>query len=126
MRLPIAYAVHYPRRAPNPFPKLKLVDLEKLTFQRADSAKFPCLRLAYDAVKAGGTAPAILNAANEIAVQAFMDGLLLFTGIPRLVERVLGAVTAVPATDWETVTAADAAAREQARAFLAETKVAPC
>ncbi len=122
MRLPIAYALHYPERVANPFPKLKLVDLEQLTFRRADAERFPCLRLAFDAVKAGGTAPAILNAANEVAVQAFMDGTLTFPGIPRLVEQALGMVTAQAAADWDAVAAADAAGRAAAREWLARER----
>ena len=84
-----------------------------------DSARFPCLRLAYEALAAGGTAPAILNAANEVAVEAFLGGRLPFIGIPRVVEETLSSLAAAPADELEAVIAADGQARRIARDRMA-------
>ncbi|OAG27141.1 1-deoxy-D-xylulose-5-phosphate reductoisomerase [Thermodesulfatator autotrophicus] len=89
MRVPIAYALSYPERLPLPFPKLDLVKASPLTFEEPDLEKFPCLALAYEALRLGGTAPAVLNAANEIAVEAFLEGRLRFDLIPVVVQKTL-------------------------------------
>jgi 1-deoxy-D-xylulose-5-phosphate reductoisomerase len=91
--------------------RLDLCAVARLDFEAPDLERFPCLRIAYDAARAGGTAPAIMNAANEVAVHAFLDRRLRFTDIPAVVEATLGAVTARPATTLEEVLAADRAAR---------------
>ena len=81
MRVPIAYALHHPDRVDVPVPPLDLVQVGSLTFEAPDEDAFPCLRLARDAARAGGTAPCVLNAANEVAVHAFLAGRLPFPGI---------------------------------------------
>jgi 1-deoxy-D-xylulose-5-phosphate reductoisomerase len=89
MRLPIQYALTYPGRMPTTVKALRLEDVGRLEFAAPDFSRFPCLRLAIEAGKRGGTAPAALSAANEVAVKAFIDGQLTFMGIPALVQRVL-------------------------------------
>lgn len=115
MRVPIAHALAYPERVASGAAALDLAALQSLTFERVDERRFPCVRYAYQALGAGGTAPAILNAANETAVEAFLGRELPFTGIAQVIEDTLGAVTAGPATDLEQVLAADASARRSAR-----------
>ena len=89
MRIPIAHAIAWPERIESGVEQLDLVDIAQLNFQKPDRKKFPCLDLAYQAAKTGGTAPAILNAANEIAVQAFLDREIKFTAIPQIIEYTL-------------------------------------
>jgi len=89
MRAPIQYALTYPERLPNELPRLDLPSLGQMTFARPDESRFPCLRLAYEAAASGGTYPAVLNAADEVAVAAFLDGRLGFTAIPAVLEAVL-------------------------------------
>src|SRR5947209_12609382 len=87
MRVPISYALHHPERADVPVETLDLAAVGELTFEEPDLATFPCLRLAREAAMAGGTAPCVLNAADEVAVAAFLDGDLPFTGIAEVVGR---------------------------------------
>ena len=89
MRLPIQYAITYPKRMPSPVKRLSIADMSKLEFAEPDLKKFPCLCLALDAAKKGGSYPAALNAADEIAVNAFLNGEILFTDIPKIVAGVL-------------------------------------
>ena len=96
MRTPIAYALAYPERIDAGVPSLDLFALARLDFEAPDLDRFPCLQLAYAALRAGGTAPAILNAANEVAVAAFLARRLPFLGIPRLIESTLAALPAGP------------------------------
>ena len=91
MRVAIGYALHHPDRADLPIEPLDLVKLGALDFEAPDLDAFPCLRLAREAALAGGTAPCALNAANEVAVHAFLNGRLTFTGIPAVIEGVLDA-----------------------------------
>lgn len=119
MRLPIQYALTYPRRLAAPWPRLDLVG-RKLTFLPPDTERFPALRLAREAALTGGTAPTVLNSANEVAVAAFLAGRLSFPGIAELVERVLDAHEVQPDPDLEQVLAADAWARERSRLWVAE------
>jgi len=114
MRTPIAHALAWPERIDSGVAELDLFEIARLDFRPPDLARFPCLRLAYEAIRRGGTAPAILNAANEVAVAAFLDGRLPFTGIPRLIEAVLGETVVDEATELRQVLAADALAREHA------------
>jgi 1-deoxy-D-xylulose-5-phosphate reductoisomerase len=116
MRVPIANALAYPERIDSGAQSLKLSEIKNLSFEQPDLARFPCLALAYDALRAGGTAPAVLNAANEVAVEAFLAGRLAFTGIARVIEGVLAAVAAGPADDLARVMKADAQARSAASA----------
>ena len=114
MRVPISYALHYPERADVPVEPLDLAALGQLTFEAPDPDTFACLRLAREAGSQGGTAPCVLNAANEVAVAAFLDGELPFTGIPEVIERSLESIPARPVGHFSDLYRADADAREQA------------
>ena len=120
MRTPIAYALAWPERCEAGVARLDLFDVRRLDFEEPDYDRFPCLRLARDAMSVGGTAPAILNAANEMAVAAFLDEKISYTTIPRLVGGALERVTAQPARDLETILADDANARECVQRLLSE------
>ena len=111
MRVPISYALHFPERVDVPVKPLDLAALGQLTFEAPDLEAFPCLRIAREAAGAGGTAPCVMNAANEVAVQAFLDGQLAFTGIPELIERALDQVETRPLTSFDDLYLADAEAR---------------
>jgi len=119
MRTPIAYSLAWPERCASGVDTLDLFRVRQLDFEEPDYTRFPCLRLAKEAMAAGGTAPAILNAANEVAVAAFLDEAIGFTDIPRLVEGALSRVTAHAADDLETVLADDTAARRAADEAIA-------
>jgi 1-deoxy-D-xylulose-5-phosphate reductoisomerase len=118
MRVPIAYALHHPNRTELPVPRLDLIATGSLTFEPVDLEVFPCLRLAREAALAGGTAPCILNAANEIAVHAFLAGRIAFTRIAEVIEAVLETVDARPLSEFEILFAADREARDAARSVL--------
>jgi len=90
MRMAIQFALTYPQRTGNSFPKLDLLKLGKLTFESPDYKTFPCLRLAFDAIRIGGTMPAVMNAANEVAVNAFLSGKISYLDIPRIIESIMG------------------------------------
>ncbi|MFP5344133.1 MAG: 1-deoxy-D-xylulose-5-phosphate reductoisomerase [Gammaproteobacteria bacterium] len=111
MRVPIAHALAWPERIESGAPRLDLAAVGRLEFSAVEHARYPCLSLAYQAARQGGTAPAILNAANEVAVRAFLDEKIPFTGIARVVEATLAAQTARPAAALETVLEDDARAR---------------
>lgn len=116
MRLPIQYALSYPERWKNPtLPRLELDNLRSLTFDAPDIAKFPCLRLAREAGEKGGTCPAVLCAADEVAVELFLSHRLGFLEIPRVVERTLEQHRCKPHPALEEILEADAWAREKAR-----------
>jgi 1-deoxy-D-xylulose-5-phosphate reductoisomerase len=117
MRLPIQYALTYPARLGSALRRFDLAGRE-LTFQRPSPRSFPCLRLGYEAGRAGGSAPAVLNAADEVAVRAFLDGRIGFRAIPRVIEQVLKAMPARPLGGLEDVMAVDAEARQAAAAAL--------
>ena len=121
MRTPIAYALAYPERIEAGVPSLDLFQIARLDFEAPDFERFPCLQLAYAALRAGGTAPAILNAANEVAVAAFLDRRLSFLGIPRLIEATLAALPAGPEGSLADVLTADAEARRIATSLISET-----
>ena len=114
MRVPIAYALHHPDRVDVPVRTLDLAEVGALTFEPPDLDAFPCLRLARDAALAGGTATCVLNAANEVAVHAFLQGGLDFLGIPAVIERVLAQMPAARVYSFETLYDADAEARRLA------------
>jgi 1-deoxy-D-xylulose-5-phosphate reductoisomerase len=118
MRTPISHALFWPERRESGVDSLDVVRLGRLTFEAPDLDRFPCLRLAQQAARAGGTAPAILNAANEAAVAAFLDERLNFTSIPVVIEGVLNGVAAVPVRNLESVLAADRAARQSAAKLI--------
>jgi 1-deoxy-D-xylulose-5-phosphate reductoisomerase len=112
MRHAIQYALTYPERLSAELPPLDLTMLGKLEFFAPDTEKFPCVALAYDALRRGGTAPAVLNAANEVAVAAFLDEKIKFGDIPRLIRAACEAHTPQPASSLETALAADQWARD--------------
>jgi 1-deoxy-D-xylulose-5-phosphate reductoisomerase len=118
MLLPIQYALSYPERWEAGVPACALPDWGTLDFQPPDHEAFPALKLAYRAGERGGTGPAVLNAADEVAVQAFLDGRLPFTGIIPLVADVLDSVPLRPASDLETILDADRMSREAAASRL--------
>jgi 1-deoxy-D-xylulose-5-phosphate reductoisomerase len=117
MRVPISYALTYPERAATPVPQLQLAGLA-LEFEEPDLKTFPLLALAREAGERGGTFPCAYNAANEVAVAAFLEGRLPFLGIAELVERALAAVDGTPARDLEDLVEADAEARRTAQEAL--------
>jgi 1-deoxy-D-xylulose-5-phosphate reductoisomerase len=119
MRVPISYALHHPERADVPVRALDLVELGELTFEAPDSETFACLRLAREAALAGGTGPCVLNAANEVAVHAFLRGELSFTGIARVIESTLSELPARPVRHFSDLYEADSTAREVARGVTA-------
>jgi 1-deoxy-D-xylulose-5-phosphate reductoisomerase len=121
MRTPITNTLSWPDRIESGVEPLDLVKVGRLDFSAADFARFPCLRLAYKALNEGGTATAILNAANEIAVQAFLDEQIRFTDIARIIEEVLTELPANDATTLEQILADDVAART-----LAKSKIGLC
>jgi 1-deoxy-D-xylulose-5-phosphate reductoisomerase len=118
MRVPISYALHHPERADVPVPTLDLASVGELTFEQPDLDTFACLRLAREALAAGGTAPSVLNAADEVAVAAFLEGQLPFTGIAEVVARALDALEPTPVRHFSDLYRADAAARETARTLV--------
>ncbi len=118
MRLPIQCALTYPERLPCAVPRLDLAALGSLQFAPPDFARYPCLSLAMEAGRRGGTYPAVLAAADEVAVEEFLAGRIRFTDIPRLIERVLAAHVPGPEDELTAVLEADAWARRQAREAL--------
>ncbi|HWM43275.1 MAG TPA: 1-deoxy-D-xylulose-5-phosphate reductoisomerase [Burkholderiales bacterium] len=114
MRVPIANALAYPERIDSGAQTLDLASIRSLSFEKPDLVRFPCLQLAYAALRAGGTAPAVLNAANEVAVEAFLAGRLRFTGIAEVSAETLEAVPARAAEDLGEILEADARARREA------------
>jgi 1-deoxy-D-xylulose-5-phosphate reductoisomerase len=114
MQVPISYALHFPERADVPVPTLDLVELGGLTFEAVDLDAFPALRLAREAAEAGGTAPCVLNAANEVAVHAFLSGRLTFPGIAEVIAWALERLPAGPVHSFESLYDADREARRVA------------
>ena len=119
MRTPIACALAWPERVEAGVAPLDFTTLGALEFERVDQARFPCMRLAAEAMRLGGTAPAALNAANEIAVESFLDERLAFTAIPEVIESVLSEASIEPLASLEQVYAADIEARAAARRVVA-------
>jgi 1-deoxy-D-xylulose-5-phosphate reductoisomerase len=119
MRTPIAYGLGFPDRIAAGVGTLDLAKVGRLDFEKLDLARFPCVRLAYQALRRGGTAPAVLNAANEVAVEAFLANRLRFIDIPQLIEDVLSKISADDATTLEGILAADQLARAAARDAVA-------
>ena len=118
MRTPIAFALAYPERIDAGVLPLDLFQVARLDFAAPDFARFPCLALAYQALRSGGTAPALLNAANEEAVAAFLERRISFLDIPRLIESVMAAVSRGEVHQLQDVLDADAAARTAALAWV--------
>ncbi|HET19110.1 MAG TPA: 1-deoxy-D-xylulose-5-phosphate reductoisomerase, partial [Chromatiales bacterium] len=119
MRTPIAHALSWPERIESGVSPLDLTRVGGLQFEQPDTDRFPCLRLAFDALRRGGVAPAVLNAANEIAVEGFLDRRLRFTQIPALIQAVMDQVRPVEADTLEAVFTADSEARERAGEWIA-------
>ena len=119
MRVPISYALHHPDRVDVPVRALDLAELGALTFEPVDAEAFACLRLAREAAAAGGTGPCVLNAANEVAVHAFLEGRLSFVGIPAVIEQTLDQLGAEPLRAFETLYEADRASRAVATGLVA-------
>jgi 1-deoxy-D-xylulose-5-phosphate reductoisomerase len=122
MRTPIAYALGFPERIESGVPALDLFQVARLDFEAPDARRFPCIALAYAALRAGGTAPAVLNAANEIAVAAFLDAQLPYRSIASVIERTLAAIPLGKVETLEQVLAADAAARQIAQEQVARSQ----
>jgi 1-deoxy-D-xylulose-5-phosphate reductoisomerase len=120
MRVPISYALHYPERVDVPVKPLDLVELGSLTFEPADEDTFACLRLAREAARAGGTATCTLNAANEVAVHAFLAGRLRFLDIAAVIEEALAELPAEQIHSFEGLGEADSRARELAAELVAQ------
>ena len=120
MRIPISYALSYPKRLLLDLPALDLYPLGGLTFFPPDTERFPCLRLAYRAIEIGGTMPAVLNAANEIAVNGFLEQSIGFTTIPEVVEKVMEAHEVKSLTTLDDALRADQWAREKTKQVIEE------
>jgi 1-deoxy-D-xylulose-5-phosphate reductoisomerase len=116
MKIPIQYALTYPDRVAAQYPKIDFSELATMTFQKPDEGKFPCLTLAYEALREGGTAPAVLNAANEVAVHLFLEGKITFTRIPELIGAALGKFPTRQHPDIKEIITHDS----MARAFVME------
>jgi 1-deoxy-D-xylulose-5-phosphate reductoisomerase len=122
MRIPIAYALAWPERIATPAQRLDLAAIARLDFETPDLARFPSLRLAREALEAGGAAPIVLNAANEIAVARFLAGALSFPGIAQLVERTLGRCEFAPPASIGDVLEID----RETRLCVGELTADPC
>lgn len=123
MRTPIAYGLGYPQRITSGVKPLSLVDIAKLEFEDPDTDRFPCLQLAYDALAAGGTAPAVLNAANEVAVAAFLRDKIHYLDIPRLLHEALQKLPVEKVNSIEQLLEIDAKARTCVQNAIAKTTV---
>lgn len=122
MRIPIAYALAYPRRLANDLPGLNLAKAGPLAFLKPDMKKFRCLALAYEAGRIGGTAPVVLNAANEVAVAAFVENEICFNDLPKVIEKVLNRHHAQKNPSLEDILGVDGESRIQARSVLRKLK----
>jgi 1-deoxy-D-xylulose-5-phosphate reductoisomerase len=122
MGIPILYAFSYPRRLPCDAARLDLTRVGSLTFEDADTDRFPCLALARQALSAGGCAPAILNAANEVAVAAFLEGAIRFTEIPELITEALHRVPNRALDSIESCMEVDAQTRAMTRDRVGSAK----
>lgn len=118
MRTPIAYSMGWPERIESGVKPLDIFEIARLDFEEPDFSRYPCLRLAYEAFDAGGTATAVLNASNEIAVEAFLEEKIRFTDIPRVIEKSLEEATTQPADTLEVILQADRDARAIANDFI--------
>ena len=125
MRTPIAYAMNYPARVPLDLPSLNLAQIGTLTFFNPDHDRFPCLGLGYEALQVGGTMPAVLNAANEVAVQAFLDRRIGFLGIADTIRRTMDAHKPVEVSTLEDALGADTWARAKAGEIVGSLAASP-
>jgi 1-deoxy-D-xylulose-5-phosphate reductoisomerase len=124
MRVPISYALHHPDRVDVPVRPLNLVEVAALTFEPVDEETFSCVRLAREAARTGGTAPCTMNAANEVAVYAFLGGRLRFLDIAEVIEETLAALPAQPVHSFDSLGEADGEARRVAGELVALRAVA--
>jgi 1-deoxy-D-xylulose-5-phosphate reductoisomerase len=124
MRVPISYALNFPERADVDVPTLDLASVGELSFEPPDPETFACLRLAREAGEVGGTAPCVLNAADEVAVEAFLAGRIPFTGIPEVIDRTLEAIPGGQVRHFEDLFDVDSAARQHARGLIEGLAVA--
>ncbi|MGN1317386.1 MAG: 1-deoxy-D-xylulose-5-phosphate reductoisomerase, partial [Lachnospirales bacterium] len=115
MKVPIQYALTYPKRVRNSFPKINFFEKNNLTFEKPRMDMFPCLGLAYDAIKTGGTMPTVMNASNEIAVAKFINKEIGFLDIPKLIEKAMSAYNVIYNYTLDDVLEADKWAREYTR-----------
>jgi len=118
MKGPISYALSYPERLEDAINGLEFDCIESLTFKKTDNECFPCLSYAYTAIEAGGTMPSVLNAANEVAVNAFLKGAIRFTEIPVIIRKTMDHHTVMPDTELNVVMEADRWAREMAEEVI--------
>lgn len=123
MRVPISYALNYPTRADVPLERLDLAAVGSLTFEQPDRDAFPCLRIAEDAGREGGSAPCAMNAANEEAVAAFLDGRLPFLGIPEVIEKTIELTDTGPVGHFSHLAGVDEEARVHARSMIESIRV---
>jgi 1-deoxy-D-xylulose-5-phosphate reductoisomerase len=123
MRVPISYALSFPDRLPLTLPRLDLPQRGGLTFQVPDLDRYLCLKLAYQSINIGETMPAVLNASNEVAVNGFLDGIIKFTEIPLLIQRVMEDHDVNPVHTIEDILKADHWARERAKAVIERGKL---
>ena len=122
MRTPIAYALGWPKRIESGVEPLDVYAMSSLEFEQPDMERFPCLRLAYEAYEAGGTSTTTLNAANEVAVAAFLDERISFLHIPAIIEKTIENSVIEPAENLDVVLKADAQAREIAQSLVTDMK----
>jgi 1-deoxy-D-xylulose-5-phosphate reductoisomerase len=120
MRIPIAYSMAWPERFDSGVEPLNIFDVRRMDFQEADLERFPCLRLAYQAINSGGIMPTVLNAANEIAVEAFLNEQIRFTDIPVIIERSMEKFVVKPASTLEIILETDQQARVVAHKIIVE------
>jgi 1-deoxy-D-xylulose-5-phosphate reductoisomerase len=118
MRLPIQYAFSYPRREKASFPRLDFQQLHQLTFEQPDTQRFRCLALAYEALHRAGNMPCIVNAANEVVVDAFLHDRIAFLDMSRVIEQTMGRVTYLATPTYEDYVATDAEARRVAAEWI--------
>lgn len=123
MRTPIAHALGYPERMESGVQSMDIFKIAQLNFEAPDFERFPCLGLAYEALSKGGNMPAVLNAANEVAVEVFLAGKISFTAIPAIIRHVMQSIDRQEVTDLDDVIQADSLARETARKWLADNQV---
>ena len=121
MRIPISYALNYPDRLKNTLPSLNLAEVKNLSFEKPDTEKFPCLKFAFDALKKGETMPAVLNAANEIAVNAFLNREISFNKIPEIIKKTMKSHKVCHAKGISDILKADRWAREHAKNLIASS-----
>ena len=120
MRTPIAHALAWPERVESGVDRLNLLECANLSFEVPDPDRFPCLRLAFEALQDGGIAPTVLNAANEIAVDCFLQNGVSFMQLPEVIERTLSATKPQTADELDTILMADKQARQQALKIAGE------